>query len=519
MQPVAAEGSEARTIPVRMGSAQQFQALRSGLEESHYNEAAICARTGAPSIFEFQRIMEGRQTGVEVNDALDVLIRLLMDGEALAEDRVRALLPATLVDALTDVGVLEQAPDHPLLCCATVALYPVLGVYIASDRAVLVGGGDAANLRDSVYPAITKNTRWFLSGLPETPCPNLLDLCSGTGVAALVAAKRCAGPVWSCDLVERSVRFAEFNCALNGIENITCARGDLYEPVAELTFDRIVAHPPYVPAPEQKVLFRDGGEDGEQILRGVIEGLPRHLRPGGRCYCVAMATDREGEALEQRIRHWLGEKESEFDVMLVGFGVETKPESLLQVMKSKNSRCLQLPGHSQTWERLKVTGIFLGAMIVQRKATDRPAVTARTRRAEEAGSDAVEWFVRWTTASAAPDFDNVLRQARPHLAATLQLRVTHTVEDRALTPTRFELEAGYPFHMEAVCPNWLAVVAGACDGKTTVQEVYADMKRQEVIHPAMTMEQFVGNIRTLVTHGVLELDEFPLPKRAARTGA
>ena len=49
----------------------------------------------------------------------------------------------------------------------------------------------------------------------------------------------------------------------------------MYEPVAGLEFDRIVTHPPYVPVSKPTHVFRDGGDDGELILRRAIEGLPR----------------------------------------------------------------------------------------------------------------------------------------------------------------------------------------------------------------------------------------------------
>ena len=42
-----------------------------------------------------------------------------------------------------------------------------------------------------------------------------------------------------------------------------------------------MTHPPYIPAKETELIFRDGGKDGEQIIRRAVEGLPRFLRPGG----------------------------------------------------------------------------------------------------------------------------------------------------------------------------------------------------------------------------------------------
>src|SRR5262249_30026279 len=156
------------------------------------------------------------------------------------------------------MGVLAPVPGQPDLYYGTVFLYPVASLYIASDRGMAIDKSDITSEREVVYPAITTNTRRFLDSLPETPCEDLLDLCSGSGIAAFVGAVHYARQAWSCDLAERSVRFAEFNRRLNGIENVTCLQGDLYRPVVDLTFDRIVAHPPYVPSEGQEVLFRDG---------------------------------------------------------------------------------------------------------------------------------------------------------------------------------------------------------------------------------------------------------------------
>ena len=83
-------------------------------------------------------------------------------------------------------------------------------------------------------------------------------------------------------------------------------RGDLYEPVRGSRFDRIVAHPAYVPALEPGAIYADGGEDGEFITRAIVQGLPRFLEPQGRFYCGTMGVEREGEPYEQRVRQWLG---------------------------------------------------------------------------------------------------------------------------------------------------------------------------------------------------------------------
>ena len=160
---------------------------------------------------------------------------------------------------------------------SNVLLYPAESLLIASDVAALPDG-DGARWWDLVYAAITTNTKNFLSTMPRRPCKAFLDLCSGTGVAALAAASTFADHAWAIDVADRSTQFASFNARLNDVNNVTIVSGDLYAPVAGLTFDRIVAHPPYVPARETRMVYRDGGSDGEGVTRRIIARLTSLLR-------------------------------------------------------------------------------------------------------------------------------------------------------------------------------------------------------------------------------------------------
>jgi carbamoyltransferase len=495
------------TLPLVFGSDEQFQTLRSALADMHYDEPSICARSGVQSIFDFRTKSEHRETGIELNDALDAMIHLLMDGETMHRSHLQALVPAAWVNVLQSMGLLASVPDEPASVYCPVFLYPVESLYITSDRGMALDRSNITGEREIVYPAITTNTRRFLASLPATPCDDLLDLCSGSGIAAFVGARRYASRAWSTDLAERSVLFAEFNRRMNGLANVTCLQGDLYKPVADRTFDRIIAHPPYVPAEQQSVLFRDGGADGEQVLRGVIEGLPRYLRPGGRCCCQSMATDREGENLERRIRRWLGEQEREFDVVLVASSLRSKAEFL------QNTR--QIPGsadYGPLLDAIKATLVYYGAIVLQRFAQDRAPITMRIRKAAGAGGDAIDWLMRWLTAAAAPDFDAVLRAARPHLSPHLTLNVEHVVQKGQLVPSRFELASEFPF-MVKLAGGWLAVLAGACDGTKTSAGLLAELQQQEVIPADMPESQFLRDLRMLIACGFLELDEFRLPRQ------
>ena len=322
------------------------------LRNLRYDAESVCGRTGVPSIFAFKKLDQGRETGAQLNDGLDALIRLLLDAEPLPEARVRYLLPAETVAALGSLGLIIQM-GHQGDFFGTVRLSPVESLYISSDRNPPLDPEMILDGRDVVFDPTTWNTGAFLKHLPRSECDSLLDLCTGSGVAAL-AASRWARRAWACDLTSRSVWFTDFNRRLNGIDNVACLQGDLYEPVRTLTFDRIVAHPPYMPSAEQEFLYRDGGEDGEQVLRPIIEGLPQHLRAGGLFYAFVMSADREGETLEDRIRKWLGADEGEFEVRL-----ETLGAAGIEV-------------YGKVAERLKITAPYFAAVSIARSNEQRP---------------------------------------------------------------------------------------------------------------------------------------------------
>ena len=229
------------------------------------------------------------------HDALDVLVRLFLDNESLSWSETTALLPPDGVEAMRSLGLIRDHRTDPSRVVATVLLYHTQSLYIASDVALLADG-DGSRWWDLVYAAITTNTLNFLETMPRGRCESFLDLCSGTGVAALLAATTFADHAWAIDVTDRSTEFARFNARLNGIENVTMLSGDLYAPVADLTFDRIVAHPPYVPSRETKMVYRDGGADGEEVTRRIIAGLPKHLNPGGSFHCTLHGYRPKGRA-------------------------------------------------------------------------------------------------------------------------------------------------------------------------------------------------------------------------------
>src|SRR5487761_2107244 len=339
-------------FPIRLGADAEFAGLRSALAGCGYTEEAICARFGVNSVCDL-RVEDAAADG-DPSDPVRLLTRLLI---GCAEVPLTEALPVRPMEAL---GIVRVETDKVV---STVMLYPVRGLYIVSDRAQPV-------FDDVVYPANIPNTELFLNHVPIGPCDAFLDLCAGAGVAALEAAEKGARHAWAFDITARSTHFAEFNRRLNAIPNMTAAQGDLYDPAEGRTFDRIVAHPPYLPVFRPRFVFDSGGQDGEQIVRRMIEGLPKHLRPGGVFFALTMGSDRE-QPFERRVREWLGEASGDFDVALIVKATVSPHDYAADAILKHHGKVEDIAEWREMFQRWGVHSLPYGFLYIQRRASDR----------------------------------------------------------------------------------------------------------------------------------------------------
>lgn len=134
-----------------------------------------------------------------------------------------------------------------------------------------------------------------VSGKPHGSL-KVLDLCTGTGILAVVLAKEFPGSlVYAVDVSERALAVARENAGRHGVsDRITFLEGDLFGPVLDKKeyFDVIVSNPPYVPRdilcdlmPEvrdfEPRLALDGGPEGLCILRRIVHVAGEYLKRDG----------------------------------------------------------------------------------------------------------------------------------------------------------------------------------------------------------------------------------------------
>ncbi|WP_432491223.1 putative protein N(5)-glutamine methyltransferase [Kineococcus gypseus] len=207
----------------------------------------------------------------------DELVRRLRAAGCVFAEREAQLLRAATddpreLDALTARRVAGQPLEHVLgwaeFCGLRLAVAP--GVFVPRHRSELLVDLAARRLRTGDV---------------------LVDLCCGTGALAAALSARVPGLlVHAADVDPTAVR-----CARANLPGAHVHTGDLFAALpAHLAgaVAVVVANVPYVPSAQVALMppeareheasaGLDGGADGLDVLRRVVAGVGRWLRPGG----------------------------------------------------------------------------------------------------------------------------------------------------------------------------------------------------------------------------------------------
>ena len=125
-----------------------------------------------------------------------------------------------------------------------------------------------------------------VAGQPLAPGSNVLDLCTGSGIVAITAARRLGARVTAVDVSRRALATTRLNARREGVD-VRVLRSDLFGAVPGERFDLVCANPPYLPAEADGLPPRgpsrawEGGRDGRALLDRILADVPAHLVPGG----------------------------------------------------------------------------------------------------------------------------------------------------------------------------------------------------------------------------------------------
>lgn len=496
-----------------LGRSRQFDALREFLRASGYSDDSLCRRYALERAEDFEMDRQKRVPAPAPESPADFLAELFLAGDAADLHSAQTLLGAANLDLLEGMGLLKCSAETSR-CHATVALYPVEDLYIISDRWSSYDGSKFTWPEDVVYPAFIPNTRLFLSHLPQRTRGLFLDLCGGTGIGALFAARRGAEQAWSGDISERSTRFAEFNRLLNGIGNVQAITSDLYQSLGGMHFDAISAHPPYVPTLQPKWVFFSGGRDGEEIIRRIVEGLPDHLKDRGVFMALTMGSDRADRPFEQRIREWLGERERDFDVALLVHR-EIDPREFALRSNRETFRTREEAGvWRQLFKELAITSLVYGFICIQKRSGARRTFTLRRQVAPSVRRSPWEWLFQWESAALEEESAALILDSPLHAAPQTDFVVLHRLDRGRWNPSSYTLQTGYPFNMECRIQPWMAHMISQCDGKATGRDVLRILIENDVLPQTTPPGEFARAVATLVSGGFVEVEGFRPPRAA-----
>jgi len=141
-----------------------------------------------------------------------------------------------------------------------------------------------------------------LAVLRSCTAASVLDMCTGCGAVAIALKHESAAAsghsipcldVWAADISEDALQVARHNADSLGCV-ITFLQGDLFEPLkntGKKRFHLITANAPYIASGSienlaaevrrEPRLALDGGTDGLEVIRRIIEDAPQYLEAGG----------------------------------------------------------------------------------------------------------------------------------------------------------------------------------------------------------------------------------------------
>jgi release factor glutamine methyltransferase len=237
--------------------------------------------------------LDRERVAIELEELRD---RLARAGFVAAHDETEELLTASNGDEQTlDTMVQRRLLGEPLAWITGTALFCGLVIHVESG----------------VYVP-----RWQSEPLARRAVERLsphgiaVDLCTGSGaIAKTLLHARPEARVVASDLDGQAVSCA----SSNGVE---VYRGDLFDPFPEDLrgrVDVVVSVAPYVPTPSLRLLPRDtftfestlsydGGVDGVDILRRIVEDSTTYLRPGG-ALLLELGGD-EADLLDGDLARW-----------------------------------------------------------------------------------------------------------------------------------------------------------------------------------------------------------------------
>jgi len=429
---------------------------------------------------------------------LATLVQLfLLQTSVSRADADRAL--AGLVDPLVHAGMLIASTGEvrAVLDCRPYA-DDDHGWWVVSD---LTPGLDGQPIRVEadhvlgVTPASTSLTQLTT----RRDVARALDLGTGCGVQSLHLSTH-VGHVVATDVNVRALAVTAFNAALNDIE-VDLRDGSLWEPVADETFDLVTTNPPFVisPATDTRLVYRDSGLPGDQVVEAVVRGAPARLADGGWCHVVANWAIHDGTPWDERLAGWLSD---DCDALVVQRDVLDPPSYVELWLKDAGRH--GGPGYLAAYDawlrwfdEQRIEGVGFGWVNLRKGSADQHSreLLEHPYAVEQPVAPAVE---QWATDRATPV------RADSRLALRVDVVQETRGEPGAEHPETIVLRQRRGLCRARQVDTVEAALAGASDGDLTVGQLLAAVATLLGRDRDELAAAYLPAVRSLVDEGFLQ---------------
>ncbi|GAA3899766.1 class I SAM-dependent methyltransferase [Halomonas cibimaris] len=194
---------------------------------------------------------------------------------------------------------LRRAPDLSAACEAAFGpldepclislrdLQGALGAAQWREKGVRIDGLDQPIFPH--YGVFAPTRHEYVPLMQEAPLPAkhdvAFDIGTGTGLLAIILAKRGAGQVVATDSNPRALACAEDNLERSELSGVQLQEVDLF-PTGQPLADLIVCNPPWLPGKPSSSLELAVYDPKSRMLRGFLQGVRAHLAPQGEVWLI-----------------------------------------------------------------------------------------------------------------------------------------------------------------------------------------------------------------------------------------
>ena len=215
------------------------------------------------------------------NRKIQNLFKLLLLSEEVTYKDAIDIIDSDFIENLLNVNLVERKEDK--ICGIGYSIISYFNKYFVVDTLPDYPGG-----KNEQFVYIGMDSYRLSSILPQRRIRNALDLCTGSGIQAILRAP-FAKKLVAIEVNQEVLPVTKFNVILNGYDDIIeIIESDLYQNLKDEQYDLITANPPFIPIPKDIYfpLVGNGGGDGMAIIRKILLGLEKHLKANGECIII-----------------------------------------------------------------------------------------------------------------------------------------------------------------------------------------------------------------------------------------